>query len=235
MRTLLLFVSLIIFVNTYSQAPQSFKYQATARNNSGELILNQEIGMQISVIQGSANGTVAYVETFSPTTNEFGLININIGTGNSSDDFSAIDWANGPYFIKIEMDVTGGTSYQDFGTSQLLSVPYALYANNSATTNYSFSPTSPSGFQNITPITILIDDNNYTVPNGKILYILNIYTHSNTNKLLINSISIAGGYYNVSGLSAGSYQHLSQPLIAGEDDIISGVGYIAFNGYLIDK
>ena len=90
------------------------------------MITNQQVGMQISIIHGSANGDAVYVETFTPTTNEFGLININIGTGNTSDDFSIIHWANSPFFIKIEMDVSGGINYQDFGTSQLLSNCYEI-------------------------------------------------------------------------------------------------------------
>ena len=224
MRNLLLIITLLICVQSYSQAPQSFKYQATARNNSGDLIINQNVGMQISVLQGSANGMIVYVETFSPNTNEFGLININIGTGSSSNDFSAIDWANGSYFIKIEMDVNGGTNYQDFGTSQLLSVPYALYANNSASSNYSFTPTAPNGFQNIEPVTIeLVWGEEYIVPTGKILYILNFYPENTC--LEINNIKVA----------CLSLVYLAQPLLADENDILSSDGKAGINGYLIDK
>lgn len=239
MKNLFLIIILLICVQSYSQAPQSFKYQATARNISGDLIINQNVGMQISILQGSANGTVVYVETFSPNTNDFGLININIGTGNSSTDFSTIDWANGSYFIKIEMDVNGGTNYQDFGTSQLLSVPYALYANNSASSNYSFTPTAPSGFQNIDPITILLDNqNSFTVPSGKIMYVLNIYSGYYTHKLYINGIRVASGIFNY-GSSSGDYQNLCQPIIADENDIItvscSTSLSLNINGYLINK
>jgi len=234
MKKLILIITLLITVNSYSQAPQSLKYQATARNGSGNLTTNQQVGMQISVIQENANGAIIYIETFTPTTDNFGLININIGTGNSSGNFSAINWKNGPYFIKIEMDVTGGTNYQDFGTSQLLSVPYALYANNSATSNYTFNPSYPNGFQNITPITEFISESiQYTVPVGKILYILNICLLQG-GFVRINSHNVARGAFN-SGQESQS-QHLCQPLIADENDILDCINAECnFNGYLIDK
>jgi uncharacterized protein (TIGR02145 family) len=72
-----------------------------------------------------------YTETFAPTTNAYGLVNLEIGSGTSTDDFTTIDWANGPYFMETAVDVTGGTSYSVMGTSQLMSVPYALYAKTS--------------------------------------------------------------------------------------------------------
>lgn len=234
MKNLLILTGLLIAIYSYSQAPQSFKYQATARDNSGNLITNQQVGMQISIIQGSANGNAVYSETFTPTTDEFGLININIGTGESNDEFSSINWSNSPYFIKIEMDVTGGNDYQDFGTSQLLSVPYALYANNAASANYSFNPSYPSGHQNLTPITFSITSGSYTVPTGKLLYILNVSSYS--YELFINGIEILDGYYNQSP-SSGAAQRLSQPLILDEGDVLS-TDYdntVSFNGYLIDK
>jgi hypothetical protein len=85
--------------------------------------------MQISILQGSANGTAVYVETQTPTTNTNGLVSLEVGGGTVlSGNFSTIDWANGPYFIKTETDPAGGTNYTITGTSQLLSVPYAMYA-----------------------------------------------------------------------------------------------------------
>jgi hypothetical protein len=87
--------------------------------------------MQISILQGTANGSAVYVETQTPTTNINGLVSVEIGAGTTSDDFTSIDWANGPYFIKTETDPTGGTTYSITGTSQLMSVPYALYAKES--------------------------------------------------------------------------------------------------------
>jgi hypothetical protein len=128
-----LFVALIITGSLMAQTPQSFKYQAVACDASGDVVADQAVGMQISILQGSTGGTALYVETFTPTTNEFGLINLNIGAGTVvSGDLTTIDWNADIYFVKIEMDITGGTTYEEYGTSQLLSVPYALHAKTAA-------------------------------------------------------------------------------------------------------
>ena len=86
--------------------------------------------MQISILQGSPTGTVVYTETQTPTTNSNGLVSIEIGC---EADFDAINWAEGPYFIEVKTDIEGGNNYTITGTSQLLSVPYALYAKEAAT------------------------------------------------------------------------------------------------------
>ena len=130
----LIIIALIFAISGASaQSPQAFKYQAVARDASGNVLQNQAIGMRISILQGSSSGTSVYKETHSETTNDFGLINLEIGNGTPvSGTFSSISWGTNDYFVKIEMDANGGTSYQHLGTSQLLSVPYALYAESSA-------------------------------------------------------------------------------------------------------
>ena len=125
----LLTVSMFLPQQASAQSPDKMSYQAVIRNSSDQLVSNQSVGMQISILQGSQNGTAVYKETQNPTSNANGLVTLEIGTGTSSDDFSAIDWANGPYFIKIETDPSGGTNYTITGTSQLMSVPYALHSN----------------------------------------------------------------------------------------------------------
>ena len=118
----------LVTASTFAQAPEKLSYQAVIRDAGNTIVSNQAVGMQISVLQTTATGTAVYVETQTPTTNENGLVSIEVGTGSTSDDFSAIDWSAGPYFIKTETDPTGGNSYTITGTSQLLSVPYALHA-----------------------------------------------------------------------------------------------------------
>lgn len=131
---------LIMTASVFAQAPEKFSYQAVIRDASNELISNQEIGMQISILQGSITGTAVYVETQMPTSNSNGLISLEIGMGTIvSGDFATIDWANGPYFIKTETDPTGGTDYTISGTSQLLSVPYALHAKTADNSLNAFS------------------------------------------------------------------------------------------------
>jgi len=121
--TFFLFVSL--FLN--AQVPQKMSYQAVVRNAANNPVVNTLVGMRISILQNSASGSAVYVETQTPTTNVNGLISIEIGGGNVvSGVFTNINWAIGTYFIKTETDPTGGANYTITGTSQLLSVPYAL-------------------------------------------------------------------------------------------------------------
>lgn len=109
-----------------AQSPQKFNYQAVARNSVGDPIANAGIGLRLSVTDGAID---LYVETFTPTTNTLGLFNVEIGNGAVvSGNFSTIDWLNGPKHLKVEMDPNGGTSYINMGSSQLISVPYALVA-----------------------------------------------------------------------------------------------------------
>jgi hypothetical protein len=121
--------ALLITLTGFAQSPKSFNYQAVVRDGSGAILASQAVGIRISLRQTTATGTIAYRETFSPTTNAFGLINLAIGTGTVvSGVFANIDWSAGPYFVEVELDPAGGASYVSMGTSQLLSVPYALYA-----------------------------------------------------------------------------------------------------------
>ena len=119
---------LIISAMTFAQVPQKMSYQAVVRGSDNNLVTNSEVSIRISILQGSADGEAVYTETHSATTNANGLLTIEIGDGASSDDFSTINWANGPYFVKTETDVNGGDDYSIIGVSQLLSVPYAMYA-----------------------------------------------------------------------------------------------------------
>lgn len=114
-----------------AQTPQSFRYQAVARDNSGNILANQSVSFRINILIGNVSGTVAYSETHTGlSTNAFGLIELEIGKGTPvTGTFSAIEWGNNSYFVKIEMDPAGGSAYQVLSTSQLLSVPYALHAN----------------------------------------------------------------------------------------------------------
>ena len=115
-----------------AQTPEKMSYQAVVRDGNNDLLTEAQVGMQISILQGSASGTAVYVETQTPTANTNGLVSLEIGSGTAvSGDFTTINWANGPYFIKTETDPTGGINYTISGTSQLMSVPYALYAKES--------------------------------------------------------------------------------------------------------
>ena len=148
-RLITLAVVSLLVLTLFAQAPQRLSYQAVIRNSSGGLVTNHAVGMRISILQGSATGTAVYVETHTPTTNANGLATIEIGGGTvASGTFSGIDWGSGTYYIKTETDPAGGSSYTIKGTSQILSVPYALYSKSAAngfTLPYSGIGTSDSG------------------------------------------------------------------------------------------
>lgn len=115
----------------HAQAPESFKYQAIVRDTTGMVVQNQTVGIRITILQGGSNGTVVYIETHQCLTNVYGLINLNVGDGNPEfGTFALINWGINTYFLKTEIDIKGGIAYVDLGTTQLFSVPYALYAKS---------------------------------------------------------------------------------------------------------
>ena len=133
MKTLIsLTIFVFLWINVVAQTPQAINYQAVARNSSGQVLASQPVSFKISILSGSATGTPVYTETHTgKTTNQFGLVNLAIGKGTPvTGTLSAVAWDTGTYYIKVEMDPAGGSSYQTLGTSQLLSVPYALNAKN---------------------------------------------------------------------------------------------------------
>ncbi len=134
MRNYLSFIVFILFTfvlsfNSYSQAPESFTYQAIVRDNSGQPLPNTSVTFQFNILQTSTSGTLIYSEEQTATTNGFGLVNLNIGQGTvQSGTFSAIDWSSDAYFLNIQLDL--GSGFVDLGTQQFISVPYALYAKS---------------------------------------------------------------------------------------------------------
>ena len=140
MRKLLLaaFTLLLFTFMAQAQAPQAFKYQAVVRDAAGQVLPDQEVGLQIELF---GQDTI-YRETHTATTNAFGLVNLEIGRGTALfGDFATIDW-NQQIIIVISLDVTGGTDYVPMGSSELLSVPYALYAANGGGSDDDADPTN---------------------------------------------------------------------------------------------
>ena len=128
--------ALLLTASVFSQVPQYLSYQAIVRKSDNVPDTSANIGMQISILQGSSAGKAVYVETQSAKTNSIGLVTVEIGNGNAvSGKFSSINWAAGPYYILVQTDPEGGSNYTISGTSQLLSVPYALYAGTSGSSN----------------------------------------------------------------------------------------------------
>ena len=171
----------IIVLATFAQAPQKFSYQSVIRNSGNQLVMNQQVGIKISILQGIANGAAVYAETHSPLTNANGLATIEIGGGSVlSGNFANINWASGPYFVKTETDLNGGSNYTITSTTQLLSVPYALYSNTVS------SSVSSSGD------TLFIGNQSYIIPG-----ISAANTSSGSNFLNIETALIPAGTFTM--------------------------------------
>ena len=118
-----------ISLSMMAQAPQGINYQAVARNNAGAVLQNQNISVRLTVHDGSATGSIVYQERDTATTNQFGLFKTVLGNGSIlQGSFSSIDWSTGSKFLQVEYDPAGGSTYLNMGSSELQSVPYALYA-----------------------------------------------------------------------------------------------------------
>lgn len=158
-----LLVLLILFVQiSFAQSPQSFKYQAVVRDAVGGLAVNKIISIKSSILLGSPSGSSVYAETQTLSTNEYGVVSLNIGAGTVvSGNFSTISWGAGTYFVKTELDINGGSTYVFMGTSQMLSVPYALYAEKTGSSVSDFDTSPTNEIQ-----TLSVTGNSLTILNG---------------------------------------------------------------------
>lgn len=185
-----------------AQAPEKMSYQAVMRNGSGQLLINQSIAVKVSILQGSPAGTLVYSERLTGNTNPNGLISMEIGTGTVlSGTFSTIDWPTGSYYLKTETDPAGGTNYTIAGTSQLLSVPYAMYAKSAGGTGGSFTIPYTSTVNNPATLFSLINDGDGTSVEG----VNNTTTSSIASVRGIVSNTAPGGFSSgVRGINNGT-------------------------------
>lgn len=149
MKKIITLLALITTLFTFAQVPQGISYQAIALNSSGNPVVSSNVGIRLSVLDNSATGTVLYTETHTKTTNPQGLFNLVIGQGTpNTGTFSTINWGTNSKFLKVEIDAAGGTNYVLVGTTQLLSVPYALMAGgiNGANANDSIEDNKYANF-----------------------------------------------------------------------------------------
>ncbi len=122
---------LSFFTTTFCQAPQGIPYQSAMRNGSGGILANQSVSIRFSIRDSAIAGTIVYQETHSATTSSQGIVSLTIGQGTAlAGTFAGINWGQNAKFLQVEMDATGGSSYVDLGTQQMMSVPYAIYAGN---------------------------------------------------------------------------------------------------------
>lgn len=161
---------MVLCMLVLAQAPESFSYQAIVRNTAGEPLATQDVVFLFSIIKTTAGGTVVYTEKHAVETNQFGLDNLSIGNGiEKTGDFTTIDWGGDVYFLNVQVD-KGDAIFVDMGTTQLLRVPYAMYAKSSATANDAVKLTGDQTIQDdktfINTITGNITGNAGTVTNG---------------------------------------------------------------------
>jgi hypothetical protein len=131
----LIYILILIPILAFSQAPQGIGYQGVATDALGIELINQSISIRASILSSSATGSIEWQEIHNTATDTFGLFTLTIGQGTSTGNgaqanFADITWGANTHFLKIEMDVNGGTNYSHMGTNQMMSVPYALYAEN---------------------------------------------------------------------------------------------------------
>lgn len=129
-----------------AQMPQAISYQAVARDAQGKVVAEKSVGIQVEILKGSTTGTIVFSETHTPTSSKTGTVNLLIGQGTrKTGSFSSIDWGADTYYLQLSMDLTGGSNYEKVSTTQLLPVPYALYAAKAGEVENDKDENIPSG------------------------------------------------------------------------------------------
>ena len=225
MKKLIFLLFIILSFNAYSQSPSNFTYQSVVRDGSGKLLSNKEISFRISVLKNSESGQVVFEEEHSVTTNINGLATLIVGKGSGNDDLGDIDWGDGSYFLKVEIDPEGGFNFIAEDTTQLLSVPYALYSSSSG----SSLTITGQDYLTISNNELIVNKVDLTDDVAGILPVENGGTGSSTAPMVgVITAADAASARNVLGLSSvastGSYNDLTDKLTAGTNiDITNGV------------
>ncbi|MFN3754791.1 hypothetical protein [Flavobacterium sp.] len=248
MKKILLLSALFISFLTFAQVPQGISYQAIALNGSGNPVVSSNVRVKLSILDQTATGTVLYSETQLKTTTAQGLFNLTIGQGTVvSGVFNTINWGTNSKFLKVEMDVTGGTNYVAVGTTQLLSVPYAMAADSLVTSpGEGITLVSPNG----TPYQLTVNDagelslptsgSTGAVPNQLYLYgTFNSFNPATSLLFASNGDSFYGYKYLTSGsqikfLADNNSNATVYGLNASQNLTIGGSAYtVPSNGYYI--
>jgi len=183
----------LISSSIFAQAPQKMSYQAVIRNSNDSLLISTPVGMRISLVQGTPTGTVVFSETQTATTNANGLVSLQIGTGTAvSGTFAGIDWAAGPYYVKTETDLSGGTNYTIISSNELLSVPFALYAASSGGNATGSIPIVQTGSVSGISYTTATASSNLISSNGKIILAKGICLSVNANPTEADAVIVPG-------------------------------------------
>ncbi|MDP4266147.1 MAG: hypothetical protein Q8880_01770 [Bacteroidota bacterium] len=239
---------LVMFNFLDAQNSKGFSYQAVVRDKSGNVLDYESVNFRFSLLQKSSNGVIVYSETQNTKSNQFGLVNFNIGKGKvESGLFDSINWASGPYYLKVELDVAGGTNYQLMGISQLLSVPYAQYAEKSGNGGtlddiYNSSGTGSGRQINVTTMdkelylncTAAGSDQDITAKGMKITnnndYSIGLYTQQTSNGagIVVNSTSTTTKYSAIQTTTA-SNSLASSALLAVSTGVSPAIQAISQN------
>jgi len=227
-------IALLVFcglVTTLSaQLPLKMSYQAVIRNSSNQLITNSPVGMRFSILKGFETGAAVYIETQTAFTNANGLLTVEIGSGNVTfGGLGIVAWADGPYYLKTETDPTGGTNYTIAGTSQLSSVPYALYAamaGNGFSGSYTDLTNKPTLF-----------DGTWLSLTGKPIF-ATVSTSGSYNDLINKPVLFSGNYNDLTNkpvlatvATSGSYTDLSnKPVTDGSETKVTSGTNISVTG-----
>ena len=135
-KSSIIIFTLLLSLISFSQVPNKMSFQTVVRNSLGKLVISKNIGVRLSVLKTTATGTAVYVEQHTKTSNTNGLLTLELGSGSVvTGTFSTIDWSQGPYFLKTEMDVNGGTNFTISGVTEFVSVPFAKLAENANNAN----------------------------------------------------------------------------------------------------
>lgn len=187
MNKLLTVILLFSVVCSQAQAPQTFRYQAAIQSNSGEPLANQKLTFRINILRGAIERTRVYSEFQSVDTDEFGMVNLEIGTGNViAGTMLGIDWSEDEHFLKVELDENGQANFKSLSEVQLLSVPYALYAARAG--NVDDADADPNNeLQNLS-----LEGNVLSISQGNEV-MLPAMTDSQTLSINGNQLSISGG------------------------------------------
>ena len=176
----------------FAQSPQGFKYQAVVRDNTGALTINQIISIRTSILIGSTSGNSVYQETQTVATNDYGVVSITIGQGTLvSGSFTTINWGANTYFIKTELDLSGGSNYQFMGVSQVMAVPYAMYADQSKIATADHDTSSTNELQ-----TLSVNGRNINISSGNTILTPPDEDHDTTNEL--QTLSLHGDSLKIS-------------------------------------
>lgn len=198
-------LALLLFTTQYAdaQVPQKFNYQAVVRNNTGAIVGNQRVSTRFTILDGGIGGVIRYQETDTGLTNQFGLITVVIGGGNViQGGMDSIDWSKGTYYLQVETDVTGGSNYVNMGATQLLSVPYSLFAKSAgvmALKDDSFPIINGPGTIEISPSTSYLEISSSVAPASAIMQLSNGKTSGHCIVLLGTSSGSNGIRLNNGG------------------------------------